>query len=73
MRPRSGLLAAPMYTLARPGIAAAARSLASPGPSGYALGAFPFARSLTRQTARKALSQRGCGKIGLMALRSLAS
>ena len=36
---------------------------ASQGPSGYALGR-SFARSLTRQTARKAPSHPGCGKIG---------
>jgi hypothetical protein len=36
---------------------------ASQGPSGYALGR-SFARSLTKQTARKASSHSGCGKIG---------
>ena len=34
------------------------------GPSGNALGRPPFARSLTRQTACKAPSHPGCGKIG---------
>jgi hypothetical protein len=34
---------------------------------------FPFARSLTKQTARKAPSHAGCGKIGCSLRYSLAS
>jgi hypothetical protein len=34
------------------------------GPVGPRSGGVPFARSLTRQTARKATSHRGCGNIG---------
>jgi hypothetical protein len=36
----------------------------SAGPLGRRSGALPFARSLTRQTACKAPSHPGCGKIG---------
>jgi hypothetical protein len=46
---------------------------ASQGPSGNALGR-SFARSLTRQAARKAPPHPGCGKNrAIMALRSLVS
>ena len=61
MRPRSGMPAPQQYHAA----VEASPPLPDPAsrnPSCYALG-HPFARSLTRQTARKAPSHLGCGKI----------
>jgi hypothetical protein len=62
MRPRSGMPAPQQYQ----GAVLTSRRcpiLALRGPSGCALGR-SFARSLTRQTTRKAPSHMGCGKIG---------